>query len=144
MENNEKIVNQNERNGNLFRYVIEFRKQKKNVKTFGLTEWYEAIVLWCSFDYMNKYHPEKYKVMLNLGKVKSKKNQIETCDKRNIVKTRPSNMFEDLESMIDSAVNVCKSHYFENKNSIGNEFPEIILYSAKVGIKQIIELNNEK
>ena len=128
----------------LYRYVVEFRKQKKNIEIFGLTEWYEAIVLWCSFEHVNKYNPEKYRILLNLGKVKSKKNQIETYNKRNVIKTRPSNMFEDLDSMIDSGVKLCKSHYYKNKNSIGEEFPEIILYSVKTGIERIIEIDNKK
>ena len=128
----------------IYRYVVEFRNQKKNIEIFGLKEWYEAIVLWCLSDYEDMSEPEKYKVLLNLGKVKSKKNQVETYNKRNIVKTRPSNMFEDFESMVYSAVKLCKSYYYNNKNLIGNQIPEIVLYSAKTGINRIIEINNEK
>lgn len=124
----------------IYRYVVEFRNQRKNIETFGLKEWYEAIVLWCLIDYEDMSEPEKYKVLLNLGKVKSKKNQIETYNKGNIIKTRPSNMFEDFESMVDSAVKLCKSHYYNNKNFMGNQIPEIFLYSVKTGIERIISI----
>lgn len=122
------------------RYVIEYRKVKKNVLTFGLKEWFEAIVLWCVFDESIKQQPEKYKVINNLGKVQSKANMVTVVDDRGYSKTRPGNVYSEIEPLIDSAIKQIKHHYYSNRNSIGNTIPEIILYSKPTGIKQIINL----
>lgn len=128
----------------MFRYVIEFRKVKKNVEFFGLKEWYEAIVLWCSFDEQNIQNPENYKVLLNLGKVQSKSNMIQVEKKKGIYQTRPSNMFENLENLIDCSLKSVKHHYYANKNSIGNVIPEICVFNKNFGIKQIIDINEHE
>lgn len=128
----------------MFRYVIEFRKVKKNVEFFGLKEWYEAIVLWCSLNEQNIQNPENYKVLLNLGKVQSKNNMIQVEKKKGIYQTRPSNMFETLENLIDCSLKIVKHHYYENKNFIGNVIPEICVFNKNFGIKQIIDINKHE
>ena len=128
-----------------FRYVIEFRKQKINVETFGLKEWFEAVVFWCGYEYLNRYDPKKYKVFNNLGRCASKKNIITIIDSKHQSKTRPSFMFETLESLKEAAIKQIKHHYFENKNritdDIGDEIPEIVVYNVSEGIIEVLNLN---
>lgn len=124
-----------------FRYVIEFRKQKKNVEIFGLKQWFEAVVFWCSYEYLNRYNPKKYKVMNNLGRCASKKNMVTLIDSKYQSKTRPSFMFEDIESLKEAAIKQIKHHYFENKNNIGDEIPEIVVFTVSEGITEVLNLN---
>lgn len=115
-------------------YVVEYREVKKNVETFGLKKWFEGICLVVEISDNSEISPqilESAKVHSNLGKIQSRKNNVQVPNRKGIIETRPQNMFENLDDLIVSGSKCFKNYHYSNKINIQVPF---VVYNKLKGI----------